>query len=185
MTTAMKIHDDESVVWNAVYDAVSLSTGDPDSARRDADQTIQLIRLGKSAQKFGVWDAVLDALGSVFMATRRMVGVLLVIAAVLAVAAGFGWFVYTLTTHNDRDYAGYGPKKATAHAALALREWYGLNDMPSTITLVGQQHARLLGQDAWKLRYRTGSGKLVCAWVWKGATDTNPSKVAEGADCGG
>lgn len=115
---------------------------------------------------------------------------LAVLTCLVAVAANV-WWIREVLSHNDHDFAGYGPRKVARHGMFALQHWYGQNDMPANLELVAKSHSELYGQDAWQVVYRAPSGAYVCAYVMKGraneeaTSSTDIYTVVRGRECYG
>lgn len=179
------VHNGEKLnpdVWDAIVDTLSLTPDyDKPGAVRIADEIQRLVLVGLSEQSEERRARRRARMGDLLR------GLAWTFTGAVALAA-IAWGAYSWTTHNDHDYAGYGPSKAPVHASVAIRAYYGENDLPANLRLVGETRSSVFGQHAWKVDYRAQDGTAVCAWVWIGkptpdTTETDQAKVAAGGDC--
>jgi hypothetical protein len=171
----MKSQPVKSQLWNDIYDAEALRS-DPAEARRVADETVSLVAEGRNARSY-------RRRADVWGATRTFLGYALV--TVLLVGGIANAIYWPLKVHSN-DYAHVDPGSVEGAAAEAIRQWYGENDLPANLQVISKEKSSLYGDRAWKVRYRTRTGKLVCAFVWKtgnGSSGEDRNKVAEGKDC--
>lgn len=174
------------VVWDAVVSQLEMNPDyDHDGAVALADRARTLMERGAKYDEAERRAARRAARVERAKDIGQWAGV--AVAALAVVAVNF-WWIHAVASHNNRDYAGYGPKKAPVHASYAIQAWYGQNDLPPNLQLKGEQRSHIFGQDAWKVDYRAQNGLRVCAWVWLGratpdARTTDLSRVATGKDC--
>lgn len=168
-----------SKIWNVIYDAAVLDTGDQDLARREADEYMALVERGvkydAAARRENRRETVLTVLW------RTLVTILVI--GVLAAAALGGLAIYQMEAN---DHAGYDRKQAPSHAADALKRWFGENEPTTNMRITSLTKDAYLGRSAWRAEYH-GQGKELCVYVWDGDESSDEENhsyaVVEGANC--
>lgn len=170
----------ETIVWDAVNNALTLNGATPDEACSEADHVIAWMKAGQREQS-AVRRAARRQERAAGWAKARVR--LTWAAVILAVMFGVLNVPYWIVRSHANDYGGTDPGSVADGAAYAVRAWYGQNDLPSNLQLVSQTHSTLYGRKAWLVRY-TGSGKPVCVYVWGNGNLDTPhgtySQVDEG-----
>lgn len=180
--TELKPRDQETVVWNAVYNArIEELADNADDARRAADQVVELIRRGHAYNEQGIREARRERRLDLLRGIRNALAVMIAIGAVLA---GIGFGIYEIYAVHANDYAGVDPATVRSDAARAINRWFGQNDLPANLQIVSQTHSHLYGKKAWFVRYNGDHRGPVCVYVWGGGKG-DYEKVETGvASCG-